>query len=137
MSILKGLLQNEEFLIGAGLLQQGSQGQNIGQAIFPTIFNTQKIMANNATSQLRKLQIENAKKASEVTNFNLKKSQYDFDKIIEKDENLQKLIDSDVFNEKEKLLLGAGLKLPTKTNKLSAFLNDANILSAPIFLDSF
>ena len=92
MSILKGLLQNEEFLIGAGLLQQGSQGQNIGQAIFPTIFNTQKIMANNATSQLRKLQIENAKKASEVTNFNLKKSQYDFDKIIEKDENLQKLI---------------------------------------------
>ena len=132
MSILKGLLQNEEFLIGAGLLQQGSQGQNIGQAIFPTIFNTQKIMANNATSQLRKLQIENAKKASEVTNFNLKKSQYDFDKIIEKDENLQKLIDSDVFNEKEKLLLGAGLKLPTKNNKLSSFLNDAKALGVDV-----
>ena len=132
MSILKGLLQNEEFLIGAGLLQQGSQGQNFGQAIFPTIFNTQKIMANNATSQLRKLQMENAKKTSEVTDFNLKKSKYDFDKIIEKDENLKKLIDSDVFNEKEKLLLGAGLKLPTKNNKLSSFLNDAKALGVDV-----
>ena len=34
---LKGLLQDEEFLIAAGLLQQGSQGKGIGEAFFPAI----------------------------------------------------------------------------------------------------
>ena len=34
---LKGLLQDEEFLVAAGLLQQGSQGKGIGEAIFPAI----------------------------------------------------------------------------------------------------
>ena len=38
MSIFrKGLLQDEEFLIAAGLLQQGAQGKGIGEAIFPAI----------------------------------------------------------------------------------------------------
>ena len=37
MSFFKGLLQDEEFLIAAGLLQQGSQGKGIGEAIFPAV----------------------------------------------------------------------------------------------------
>lgn len=47
----KGLLQDEEFLVAAGLLQQGAQGKGVGEAIFPAIaqagqlkklFNTNK-----------------------------------------------------------------------------------------------
>jgi len=34
---LRGLLQDEEFLVAAGLLQQGSQGKGIGEAFFPAI----------------------------------------------------------------------------------------------------
>ena len=37
MSIFKGLLQDEDFLVAAGLLQQGAQGKGIGEAIFPAI----------------------------------------------------------------------------------------------------
>ena len=37
MSILKGLLQDEEFLVAAGLLSAGSEGQGIGQAAFPAM----------------------------------------------------------------------------------------------------
>jgi len=43
MSILKGLLQDEEFLIGAGLLSAGSQGQSIGQAAFPSILQAAQV----------------------------------------------------------------------------------------------
>lgn len=34
---LKGLLQDEEFLFAAGLLQQGSQGKSLGAAAFPAL----------------------------------------------------------------------------------------------------
>ena len=40
---LKGLLQDEEFLVAAGLLSAGSQGQNIGQAAFPSILQAAKV----------------------------------------------------------------------------------------------
>jgi len=40
MSFLKGLLQDEEFLLGAGLLAAGSQGKNFGEAAFPAILQT-------------------------------------------------------------------------------------------------
>ena len=39
---LRGLLQDEEFLLGAGLLSAGSQGQNIGQAAFPALLQAGK-----------------------------------------------------------------------------------------------
>ena len=39
---LRGLLQDEEFLLGAGLLTAGSQGQNIGQAAFPALLQAGK-----------------------------------------------------------------------------------------------
>ena len=39
---LRSLLQDEEFLFGAGLLTQGSQGQNIGQAAFPALIDAGK-----------------------------------------------------------------------------------------------
>ena len=42
---LRGLLQDEEFLLGAGLLTAGSQGQNIGQAAFPSMIQAAKTSA--------------------------------------------------------------------------------------------
>jgi len=39
---LKGLLQDEEFLLGAGLLSAGSQGQSLGQAALPQLINAAK-----------------------------------------------------------------------------------------------
>jgi len=40
---LKGLLQDEEFLLGAGLLSAGSQGQNLGQAALPQMLRAANI----------------------------------------------------------------------------------------------
>jgi hypothetical protein len=40
---LKGLLEDENFLIGAGLLTAGAKGQSAGEAIFPTIVNAAKV----------------------------------------------------------------------------------------------
>ena len=40
---LKGLLQDEEFLLGAGLLSAGSQGQNLGSALMPSLVQAGKI----------------------------------------------------------------------------------------------
>jgi len=40
---LRGLLQDEEFLLGAGLLSAGSQGQNVGQAVFPSLLQAAKV----------------------------------------------------------------------------------------------
>ena len=43
MSILKGLLQDDQFLVAAGLLSAGSQGQGIGQAAFPAMLQAAQI----------------------------------------------------------------------------------------------
>jgi hypothetical protein len=40
---LRGLLQDEQFLVAAGLLSGGSQGQSIGQAAFPAILQAAQI----------------------------------------------------------------------------------------------
>ena len=40
---LKGLLQDEEFLIGAGLLAGGAKGQSFGEAAFPAILQTAQV----------------------------------------------------------------------------------------------
>jgi len=40
---LKGLLQDEEFLLGAGLLTAGSQGQSLGGALMPSLVQAGKI----------------------------------------------------------------------------------------------
>jgi len=50
---LKGLLEDENFLIGAGLLTAGAKGQSLGEAAFPTIMNaakTQKMFQDTAKS---------------------------------------------------------------------------------------
>ena len=39
---LRGLLEDENFLIGAGLLTAGAKGQSLGEAAFPTIINAAK-----------------------------------------------------------------------------------------------
>lgn len=43
MSIFKGLLQDEQFLLGAGLLSAGSQGKNLGGAIMPSLVQAAQI----------------------------------------------------------------------------------------------
>ena len=48
---LRGLLQDEQFLLGAGLLSAGSQGQSIGQAALP-----QLIRAANTANYFQKAQ---------------------------------------------------------------------------------
>ena len=40
---LKGLLQDEEFLLGAGLLSAGSQGKSLGGALMPTLIQSAQI----------------------------------------------------------------------------------------------
>ena len=40
---LKGLLQDEEFLFAAGLLQQGSQGKSLGGALMPSLIQSAQI----------------------------------------------------------------------------------------------
>ena len=40
---LRGLLQDEEFLLGAGLLTAGSQGQHVGQAVFPSMIQAAQV----------------------------------------------------------------------------------------------
>lgn len=50
---LRGLLEDENFLIGAGLLTAGAKGQSLGEAAFPTIINaakTQKMFEDTAKS---------------------------------------------------------------------------------------
>ena len=39
---IRGLLQDEEFLFGAGLLSAGSMGQSFGQAAFPAMLQAAK-----------------------------------------------------------------------------------------------
>jgi len=48
---LRGLLQDEEFLIAAGLLSAGSQGQSIGQAAFPSILQAGQVKKAFGTKQ--------------------------------------------------------------------------------------
>tara|TARA_B100000963_G_C22570134_1_gene645658 strand:- start:266 stop:1180 length:915 start_codon:yes stop_codon:yes gene_type:complete len=40
---IRGLLQDEEFLFGAGLLSAGSMGQSIGQAVFPAMLQAAQV----------------------------------------------------------------------------------------------
>ena len=49
---IRGLLQDEEFLFGAGLLSAGSMGQSFGQAAFPTLINSART-ANMFQNQQR------------------------------------------------------------------------------------
>lgn len=83
---LRGLLQDEQFLIGAGLLQAGSQGQNIGQAIFPTMLQagkTQNLFASADAAQKKR-------------------------------EAFSKLLESDHVSDIDRLYLAAGIAPPKK-----------------------
>jgi len=56
---LKGLLQDEEFLLGAGLLSAGSQGQNLGAALMPSLVQAGKIKkAFTPTAQKTKAAVD-------------------------------------------------------------------------------
>ena len=62
---LRGLLEDENFLIGAGLLSAGSKGQSLGEAAFPTIINAAKT---------QKMFEDKAKSTKSVYDVNLKKN---------------------------------------------------------------
>lgn len=83
---LKGLLQDEEFLLGAGLLSAGSQGQNIGKAAFPALIQ-----------------------AGKTANF-FENAQFKTDKA----KALQDLLQSDQIDPTDKLYIAAGLTPPKK-----------------------
>jgi len=52
---LRGLLQDEEFLVAAGLLSAGSQGQSIGQAAFPSMIQAAQVKKAFGQSGFRML----------------------------------------------------------------------------------
>ena len=75
MSIFKGLLQDEEFLFAAGLLQQGSQGKSLGGAIMPSLVQTaqiKKLTAGKQKDQFRMLSNEEAQSEGFDTSNNQK-----------------------------------------------------------------
>ena len=62
---LRGLLEDENFLIGAGLLTAGSKGQSLGEAAFPSILQAAKV---------KKTFADTAKSTKSVYDVNLKKN---------------------------------------------------------------
>jgi len=87
---LRGLLQDEEFLVAAGLLSAGSQGQNIGQAAFPALLQAGKTASFFDTAQAKR----------------------------NKNEALEKLLSSDQVSDIDKLYISAGVT-PPKKDKIS------------------
>jgi hypothetical protein len=87
---LRGLLQDEEFLLGAGLLSAGSQGQNVGQATFPALIQAGKTASFFDTAQAKR----------------------------NKNEALEKLLSSDQVSDIDKLYISAGVT-PPKKDKIS------------------
>ena len=96
MSILRGLLQDEQFLLGAGLLSAGSQGQNIGQAAFPALVQAGKTAGFFDTAQAKR----------------------------NKNEALEKLLSSDQLSDIDKLYLAAGVTPPKKDKTSKRTLSD-------------
>ncbi len=78
---LKGLLQDEEFLLGAGLLSAGSQGQNIGQAALPQMLRAANI-SNAFQEKQRKTDFRDAVSKMDQTGFSdIEKALIRFDPI--------------------------------------------------------
>ena len=75
MSLFKGLLQDEEFLFAAGLLQQGSQGKSLGGSIMPALTQTaqiKKLTAGKIKDQFKMLSNEEAQSEGFDTSNNQK-----------------------------------------------------------------
>jgi len=78
---LKGLLQDEEFLLGAGLLSAGSQGQSIGQAALPQLIKAANI-SNAFQEKQRKTDFRDAVSKMDQTGFSdIEKALIKFDPI--------------------------------------------------------
>jgi len=78
---LKGLLQDEEFLLGAGLLSAGSQGQSIGQAALPQLIKAANI-SNAFQERQRKTDFRDAVAEMDQTGFSdIEKALIKFDPI--------------------------------------------------------
>ena len=93
---LRGLLQDEEFLVAAGLLSAGSQGQNIGQAAFPALIQAGKTASFFDTAQAKR----------------------------NKNEALEKLLSSDQVSDIDKLYISAGVTPPKKDKTSKRTLSD-------------
>ena len=78
---LKGLLQDEEFLLGAGLLSAGSQGQSLGQAALPQMLRAANI-SNAFQERKRKTDFRDAVGKIDQTGFSdIEKALIRFDPI--------------------------------------------------------
>ena len=114
---LRGLLQDEEFLLGAGLLSAGSQGQNIGQATFPALIQAGKTASFFDTAQAKR----------------------------NKNEALEKLLSSDQVSDIDKLYISAGVTPPKKDKTSKRTISDEALkvydklqgLTGPAFDNAF
>ena len=78
---LKGLLQDEEFLLGAGLLSAGSQGQSLGQAALPQMLRAANI-SNAFQEKQRKTDFREAVSKMDQSGFSdIEKALIRFDPI--------------------------------------------------------
>jgi len=78
---LKGLLQDEEFLLGAGLLSAGSQGQSLGQAALPQMLRAANI-SNAFQEKQRKTDFRDAISKMDQSGFSdIEKALIRFDPI--------------------------------------------------------
>ena len=97
---LKGLLQDEEFLLGAGLLTQGAKGKSIGEAAFPSIVQAGKTANYFKTAEAKG----------------------------KKNEAFQKLLNSDQVGDLDKLYLAAGLPVPKKDKTQKTSPSDLGVM---------
>lgn len=97
---LKGLLQDEEFLLGAGLLTQGAKGQSIGEAAFPSI-----IQAGKTANYFKTAEAKNDKAKA-----------------------FKKLLESDQVSDIDKLYLSAGIPVPKKNKPQKTSPSDLGVM---------
>ena len=99
---LRGLLQDEEFLLGAGLLTAGSQGQNVGQAVFPSLLQAAQVKKAFAPSGFRQLSIKEKR-----------------DRKLPEDKQFQ----IDLSNGKISSISGGGINIDLGSDKIKPALN--------------
>ncbi len=99
---LRGLLQDEEFLLGAGLLTAGSQGQHVGQAVFPSMIQAAIDKKAFAPSGFRQLSIKEKR-----------------DRKLPEDKQFQ----IDLSNGKISSISGGGINIDLGSDKIKPALN--------------
>jgi hypothetical protein len=91
-------------LLGSAIYSQGLKGQDPFAALFPAYGQAQQIESLASKNAANQAAIKSAKR---------------------KEQNLEKLMESDLISPKDKMFLAAGLKIPENKTKMSTFTQDA------------